>query len=103
MKVFISQPMGEKTKSTIMAERKRVVEWATKRFGKNIEVIESWVEGKPSWKKLDYLAASIKLMARADLVIFAKGWRDARECRCEHSIAKEYGKWVVEEGEPMKI
>lgn len=33
----------------------------------------------------------------ADVVYFAKGWENARGCRIEHTVAKEYGLKIMEE------
>ena len=43
-----------------------------------------------------FLGASIQLLAEADIVIFAKGWKEARGCVLEHNIAKAYGKYCIE-------
>lgn len=41
---------------------------------------------KPLWS----LGESLKLMSRADLVVFAPDWEDARGCRIEYMCASEY-------------
>ena len=56
-KLFISQPMRDKTDEEIRAERARIVEAVTERFGE-VEVIDSFFESAPhdakpimvSWK-----------------------------------------------------
>lgn len=35
-------------------------------------------------------------MAKADVVVFAKGWEAARGCRIEHAVAEEYGLTIFE-------
>ena len=44
----------------------------------------------------DIMAERKKLVAEADAVIFAAGWRDARVCRCERIIAAEYGLRILD-------
>ena len=45
---------------------------------------------------LDYLARSIEFLAKADVAIFAPGWKNARGCRIEHQCAEDYGIPVME-------
>jgi hypothetical protein len=46
-KVFISQPMRDKTKSEIMEERKQVVDLVENLYGK-VEVADSFIEDAPA-------------------------------------------------------
>ena len=92
-KVFISQAMNGKTQATILAERAEAIGKAKEIFGE-IEVIDSYFEDYNPEKgcvPLKYLAKSLELMADADIVFFAKGWREARGCRIEFECAKAYG------------
>lgn len=91
-KLFISQPMREKTDEEILAVRERAIESVERQIGDSVEVIDSFfqsapVDAKPLW----YIGESIKLLAEADVVYFAKGWEEARGCRIEHTCAVEYG------------
>lgn len=89
MNIFISQPMNGKTTDEIISERNSIIALAQKKFGKNVEIIDSYFKnyiGNP----LEYLGESIKLLSKADVVIFAKGWETARGCKIEHSCAEEY-------------
>ena len=45
-KLFISQPMKDKTDEEIKAERAKIVEAVTERFGE-VEVIDSFFEAAP--------------------------------------------------------
>ena len=86
-KIFISQPMEGRTAKEVMQERNRI---AAKWTNASVEFIDSFSResGKNS---TDSLGKSISLMSEADLVIFAPGWENARRCRIEHEVAKEYG------------
>lgn len=88
-KLFISQPMKGKTNEEIFAERERAIKWAEHYLGEKVEVIDSFFSdynGRP----LEFLAKSIALLAKADVVYFAEGWKNARGCRIEHECAVEY-------------
>ena len=95
MKVFISSVMNGKTEDQIVVERGDVIELLKKTCDENIEIIDSVLkaENKPS---LWYLGESIKLMADADLVVFAPGWEKGRGCIIEHECASKYGIPILE-------
>ena len=89
-KLFISQPMRDKTDEEIKAERAKIVKAVTERFGE-VEVIDSFFESAPhDAKPLWFLGKSLELLADADVAYFASGWEDARGCKIEHTCAVEY-------------
>ena len=98
-KLFISQPMRGKTDEEIIATREKAMRMAERRIGEHVEVIDSFIkEAPPNAKPLWYLGESIKLMAEADVVFFAKGWHEASGCKIERACAIEYGiETVIEE------
>ena len=89
MKIFISSVMNGKTEDQIISERKEVIDLLKTVEGEEVEIIDSVLkaENKPS---LWYLGESIKLMADADLVVFAPGWEKGRGCLIEHECAVKY-------------
>ena len=95
MKVFISQPMNGKTNQQIKEEREQLVE-EIKSVGD--EVIDSIFKEEPPLdvknKGIYYLGKSLIEMSRADGVIFMKGWEEARGCKIEFSVAKEYDQFI---------
>lgn len=96
MKIMISQPMKGKTNEQIRAERAELAEKLKEQGHEVIDtVFDDFPEGKAT--PVHYLAKSIEFIANVEGVIFMKGWENARGCRIEHQIAKEYGKWVREE------
>lgn len=101
-KLFISQPMRGKTDEEILAVRKLAIKQAQERIGEDVEVIDSFFQDHPTFDKpLKYLAASIALLADADIAYFAKGWYGARGCEIEHKCAISYGiKIMYEWAEP---
>ena len=80
--------MRGKTTDDIVQERNKIVaRWE----GKPVEFIDSYFSAGASKNPIDSLGKSISLIGEADLVVFAPGWENARGCRIEHEVAKEYG------------
>ena len=93
-KIFISQPMGGKSKEQIKVEREEIITKAKALFNEDVEIIEShFVNYNPSGgcRAMKFLAKSIELLADSDVVYFADGWQYARGCKIEHDCAVEYG------------
>lgn len=96
MKVMISQPMRGKTNEQIREEREKLVKQLETEGHEVVDtVFDDFPEGKAT--PVHYLAKSIEFIANVEGIVFMKGWENARGCRIEHQIAKEYGKWVREE------
>lgn len=97
MKVFISQPMRDKTDEEIKTEREKAVSIIKEKYNQDVEIIDSFFENashnaKPLW----FLGRSLELLADADVAYFCKDWELYRGCRIEHICAKEYGIDVME-------
>lgn len=88
-KLFISQPMKDKTESEIMAERADAIQAAVDAMGEPVEVIDTYF-GDFDGKALEFLGKSIMLLATADIACFARGWDKARGCKIEHACAEAY-------------
>lgn len=96
-KLFISQPMRDKTNEEIKAERTLAVEKAKKVLGEDVEVIDSFFENAPhDAKPLWFLGKSFELLSIADIAFFCKGWEKYRGCKMEHAACKEYGIRTIE-------
>ncbi len=96
IKLFISQPMRDKTDEEIKEERERIINACKNEYGE-IDVIDSFFESAPhDAKPLWFLGKSFELLSTADVAVFAKGWEKARGCKMEHEACKEYGIKVVE-------
>lgn len=91
IKIFISQPMKDKTNEEIKEERENIIHYCQKQYGE-IEVIDSFFEDAPhDANPLWFLGKSLEALSTADIAVFAKGWADARGCRMEHSACVAYG------------
>lgn len=102
-KLFISQPMKDKTDTEIKEERNRIIDQVKNNYketGEEIEVIDSFFEGAPhDAKPLWFLGKSFELLSTADIAYFAKDWEKYRGCKMEHTACKEYGIEIMEYGE----
>ena len=95
-KLFISQPMKDKTNEEIKAERERIIKEVIDKFGE-VEVIDSFFENAPhDARPLWFLGKSLELLSTADVAYFAKDWEKYRGCKIEHTCAVEYGIDVME-------
>ena len=95
MRLFISQPMKDRTDEEIKDERRRITEEVSK-YHADVEVIDSFFEEVPHFvRPLWFLGKSLELMSTADAAFFAPGWRRARGCRIEHDCAVEYGIEII--------
>jgi hypothetical protein len=108
LKVFISMPMKEKSKSEIDEAFKKESEKvrafiAEKGYqGKkdyDIECFSGYVELKenPNVRNsaLNYLGASLQKLAEADVIWMSNGWTNSRGCRLEWICASRYGMDVL--------
>ena len=90
MKVFISQPMKGRTEKEILDQRQQITDYIKSKY-KNSKIIDSYVETAPDEANpVFFLGLSMQFLSQADLVVFAKGWEEARGCRIEHQVCKEY-------------
>lgn len=95
-RIFISQPMRDKTNEEIKEEREKIISMCKEEYGE-IEVIDSFFENAPhDAKPLWFLGKSFEMLSMADVTVFAKGWENARGCKMEHEACKEYGIEIAE-------
>lgn len=101
MKIFISQPMKDRTFDEIEIERNVMIHVIGCVYpDEEIEVIDSLFsdEDVPDGETVGalwFLGESIKAMDKADLVVMAVNWQHARGCQIEHEIAVDYDKRVI--------
>ncbi len=97
-KLFISQPMRDKTDKQIKDERAIAVKKAVEYLGEDVEVIDSFFEAAPhNAKPLWFLGKSLELLSTADVAYFVGDWKNYRGCKLEHMSAVEYGIKTIEE------
>lgn len=96
IKVFVSQPMRNRSEDDILKERDTILERAKTEIGGDVREIPSYFGNEINADPLKNLGRSIMLIADADIVAFAEGWRAYRGCCVEHMCAESYGKRVLE-------
>ena len=95
-KIFISQPMRNKTYNEIKFEREKIVSTLTERFGK-VEIINNLIESQQNENALYSLGKSLQLLSNADCVYFDENWKKYRGCRIEHECAIQYEIEIINE------
>jgi hypothetical protein len=98
-RIFISQPMKDKTDEQILKEREVAVSAVKEKFnGEDVEVIDSFFQSAPhDAKPLWFLGKSLELLSTADVAYFIGEWKNYRGCKIENTCAKEYGIETIEE------
>lgn len=99
-KLFISQPMRGLTDEEILTAREEIRVKAENIIGEPVvRLLQSFFEEfHPTGNiPVAYLGKSISLLAKADVVYFGEGWKEARGCRIEHEVAVQYGIDIIED------
>lgn len=100
-RVFISQPMKDLTDEQILRKRDEICNTIKITIGEDVEIIDSFIKEYPGeinkQVPIWYLGKSIQMLSQADIAYFGGKWRQARGCKIENTIAKEYGLKVIEE------
>ena len=91
-KLFISQPMRDKSENDILKERENAIYEVKKLIGEDeIEVLDTYFDDHKDYSPLECLGKSIVVLSKADIAFFCKGWEDYRGCKIEHLCAISYG------------
>lgn len=107
-KLFISQPMRDKTNEEIEAERQSIIALVSQKFGEDVEVIDSFFKDAPhDAKPLWFLGKSFELLSNADIVVFAEGFDKARGCTFEFAASCQYltdaSLFVIRDGQLTEV
>ena len=96
-KLYISQPMRDKTDEQILAERARIMEVVKAKYPEEeIVVLDTFFQGAPhDAKPLWFLAKNLEFLSTADIAAFAPGWDKYRGCKVEHTCAEDYGIKII--------
>lgn len=96
-RLFISQPMRDKTDEEIFIEREKAVKVAKKMLREDVEVIDSFFKEAPHDAPHWYIVGkTLELLNYADVAFFCTGWEMDTGCRIEHICATEYGVRIIE-------
>jgi hypothetical protein len=93
LKIFISQPMRDKSNEQIEAERKRAIDTIQKEYpNEDIEVLDSFFKNAPhDAAPLWFLGKSFEVLSKADVAYFIGEWQQYRGCKMEKTACEEYG------------
>ena len=95
-RLFVSQPMKDKTNEEILSEREKAIKEAQRILGEEVELIDSFFKDAPhDANPLWFLAKSLELLSTADIVYFCKDWDKYRGCKIEYESALAYGVEVI--------
>lgn len=101
-KVFISQPMKGKTNEEIKRDRELIIKDIEDMMeGDPFEIMDTVFEDFDGATPLKFLAKSLMVLADADAVYFADGWRETRGCRIENRCAVAYGLNIIKDQESV--
>lgn len=96
LKVFISQPMRDKTDEEILEERNKIKEFLTQKYkNDHLEFLDSFfpnlkIPDDVKIKKIYYIAKAIEVLSKADILFSAKGWFNYKGCKFEREIFRTY-------------
>lgn len=89
--------MDGKSYKEIDKIRREIIEEVKRDLGEEVNFIDSFIKDAPKdANPIWYLGQSIVLMSKADVVYFAKGWRNAKGCVIENICANEYGLMTIQ-------
>lgn len=91
MKVMISQPMNGRTGEQIKKERQEIVDKFNKMHIKVIDTLFTEEAPQDCNVAVYYLGKSISAMKDIDALYMCDNWFNARGCRIENQVAREYG------------
>ena len=104
-KAILSQPMRGLTDDEIIQTRNRAIEELQSLGYEIVNTLftDEWYSKESISERgviqipLCFLAKTIENMSKVHTVYFCKGWENARGCRIEHQIAKDYGLEIIYE------
>lgn len=98
VKVFISQPMKDRTDEEIIEERERAIEKVKEALHtEDVEEFDTFFQEAPhDADPLWFLGKSIQFMGNSDVACFIGDWQNYRGCCVEHCAAEKYGVKIME-------
>lgn len=92
-RLFVSLPMRGKKKDEIRDNMQKAYEKVKKLYPyEEIELMDIFVDPACDLKAFPIfcLSESLKLMAQANIIYFAPGWKEARYCKVQQQVATMY-------------
>ena len=91
IKVFISQPIKNRTTMEIMEERQQAIKMVKSLYHDTVEIVNPFHYDQPAQKPLFLLGKNLEFMSSADVAVFVPNWEDYTQCKIEQFCAMEYG------------
>ena len=101
LKVFISQPIKDKSYEQVENERQVIIDRVKEYFKtNNLQFVKSHFsnddfEISAQNHSLYLLAKCLEILSDCDIIVMATGWENARGCRIEYECARLYGIMVI--------
>lgn len=90
MNIFISQPMTGYTQKQILSERSKAINYIQNNCD-DVQFINSYLpEFQDTDNPIYALGETIKLLSKADMIVFLKNWEQSKGCQIEHKICELY-------------
>ena len=90
-KLFISQPIKDRTPAEIMEERQKAIDAVQLLYHDTVEVLNPFYHDQPNHHPLWLLGRNLEFLSEADVVVFTPGWKNHKNCKIEQFCAMEYG------------
>ena len=105
MKAMLSQPMNGFTDEQIVIARDKAVKYLEEKGYEVVNTLftDDWYNKENMTNRgvvqipICFLAKSLENMSLCNVVYFVKGWSDARGCKIEHEVARQYGVGIIYE------
>lgn len=94
LRVYCAVPMWGRTTSEIETDLETAVSLYSSHTGKSCELV-NYSRERLGASPLEAFGESVKIMAKADVVLMLDGWEESRGCRLEHEVAVRYGVPIV--------
>lgn len=97
-KLFISQPMIDKTNEEILKERKEAISLIKLIINEDVEIVDSFIQNAPhDANPLWFIGKSLEFLSTADVAYFCDGWSNYRGCCMEHNACLQYGIKIIKD------
>ena len=95
-KIMLSYPMKGKTDEELNQMKHEMINSLFDKFGEEeVIILDTIIEDADEKSELECFAESIFHLSQADVICMGPGWKSARGCRLEHTIACDYEMPVI--------
>lgn len=95
-KLYISHPNVERSPEEEAEFKRKIVEKVSTYIDEIVTLLPEYPIDESRTYGITRLANSLKIMSAADVVYFAHGWENSRECVIQHMCALQYGLITIE-------